>query len=262
VLAAAEKRYDATARARIYRAAIQASTPAMRARILAAGLRRARAAGWYRMVARTMAPLLRNMTPSPALRWFAGAAARALYATGNPVAARAWFALLGAKALPGSTTSKPGPASARMASALWPLVRLAESSFSPQPTDSARLKVWWDAQRAAHPAKAKARATLLFAAFDGLEESLGTVSWTPLLAAAEQRAAGTGGNASWRSLAVISKDGRKGETVLTVLVSLGAGDLAGVDPVVLRATLRALRRVGLADEARAIAFDAAIAAGI
>jgi len=254
VLAAADKRYDATARARIYRAAMQATDPGAQARLLAAGLRRARAAGAYRMVARTLAPLIADIKPKPARLWFADVAVPALYATGNLVEARAWQALLRANGPPGSTADK-------IVSALWPLARLADG-FSPPPADPARLKVWWEAQRAAHPAAAKTRAALLFAALDGLEDPLGTIRLTPLLAAAEQRAAGAGGDAPWRLLAAMSKDGRKGETVLTVLVSLGAGDLARVNPVVLRAALRALRRVGLVEEARAVAFDAAIAAGI
>ena len=71
--------------------------------------------------------------------------------------------------------------------------------------------------------------------------------------------------AIWRSLAAASYDGRTGETVLGALAALDeaspGGELGRVNAMVLREALFALRRVGLEDEARAIAFDVALAAG-
>ena len=65
-----------------------------------------------------------------------------------------------------------------------------------------------------------------------------------------------------RGLDEASRSGRKGETVLLALLSLGDVGTVGADPATLFDVISALRRVGLADEARAIALEAALGRGL
>ena len=55
---------------------------------------------------------------------------------------------------------------------------------------------------------------------------------------------------------------RIGETVLAGLLALGQSGPAQANPIVLRRVVESLREVGLADETRSLAVEAAIAAGI
>jgi hypothetical protein len=55
---------------------------------------------------------------------------------------------------------------------------------------------------------------------------------------------------------------RVGETVLLVLLALGDGGPAQANPVLLRQALISLRAIGFGTEARALAVEAALAAGI
>lgn len=243
-------------RAMVHQAAAEASNPASRAQLLAMHLDKARREGHYLLVARTALPLLANLEPSPQLLWFAAEAARALYANDRIAEGRAWFELLRSRVAPGSEGDKT-------VTRLWPLARLADP-FAPPSADPARLAAWWDLQRGELPPdEAERRAALLFAMLDGLEEPLGDLDWRGLLQRSEAAAAAMPFDAPWRALGSASVGGRKGETVLAALISLGdGGDARALNPAVVRHALSALRRVGLVDEARAIAFDAAVAAGL
>jgi hypothetical protein len=55
--------------------------------------------------------------------------------------------------------------------------------------------------------------------------------------------------------------GRIGQTVLVALVVLGEGGTAQADPVTLGAVVAALRQIGLGQDARLIALEAAFAGG-
>ena len=58
------------------------------------------------------------------------------------------------------------------------------------------------------------------------------------------------------------EDLRLGETVLLAILTLGEAGVRSAGPVGLEVTIRALKLVGLHGEARLLALEAAIAAGI
>jgi hypothetical protein len=64
------------------------------------------------------------------------------------------------------------------------------------------------------------------------------------------------------ALSEASEFGRLGETVLLALVALGEAGPGGSDPLVLHEVVAALARVGLEDEARMLAIEAAVAGGV
>jgi len=66
----------------------------------------------------------------------------------------------------------------------------------------------------------------------------------------------------WRNLRNAAVQQRIGETVLLALTALGQAGPTQADPTLLRTVIESLRSVGLGDEARALAIEAAVAAGI
>jgi hypothetical protein len=66
----------------------------------------------------------------------------------------------------------------------------------------------------------------------------------------------------WRSLANAADQVNVGETILLSLLTLGQAGPTQVDPTVLRQVVSSLQAIGLDDEARALALEAAVAAGL
>ena len=65
----------------------------------------------------------------------------------------------------------------------------------------------------------------------------------------------------WLALQQAAAKGRLGQTILLALVLVGESDLSQANRVALHGAVSALRTVGLADEARHLAVEAALAAG-
>ena len=85
------------ARAILYTMAKDETVPAARAELLSALLEAGRKQGYFLMLARLTAPLLRELGPSPDLGWFAPIAARALYGAGEAEAGHRWLPLADAE---------------------------------------------------------------------------------------------------------------------------------------------------------------------
>jgi hypothetical protein len=66
----------------------------------------------------------------------------------------------------------------------------------------------------------------------------------------------------WRSLNKATDEVKKAETVLLAMLALGQAGPTQVNPTVLRQVVTSLRLVGLAQEARALALEAAVAEGL
>ena len=68
--------------------------------------------------------------------------------------------------------------------------------------------------------------------------------------------------ALWHAQRIAAEELRSGESVLLALVSLGDGFPGNVDPTAIYRVVASLRLVGFDEEARAIAVEAALAAGV
>ena len=66
----------------------------------------------------------------------------------------------------------------------------------------------------------------------------------------------------WQGLSDAVETGRRGEAVLMVLVALGPGGAQNSNPIALDKAIESLRRLGLNKDARGLAIEAAVAAGI
>jgi hypothetical protein len=236
-------------RALLFQAAGVAEQPAGRAHVLQAALDRARRQGGYILAVRTNLLYLLPLQPSPELAWFAADAGRALYASGHFEQANAWLQVAEGKA-------KTDPEAAAAASALAVYARIAGVG-QPLFWDAGAVQKWRQAQAAG--GSSADPVNRLFAVFEGIGEPIGG-SWTLI----GQTGAGGGAPdpALWFNLGDAAGNGRIGETVLLSLCALGQGGPAGANPILLSRAISSLRQVGLDTEARAIAIEAAIAAGV
>ena len=234
--------------------AIEVQTaPALRAELLAAALALAEAQGAHGTTARALAHLVRTVPPAPEQGWFSGAAGRALMAAGDHDAAAAWYALASEEA--------PRDAdAARSAVRLWPLMLLSaeEVYLKTAPFEA------WLALRADRggEAVALARADWLAVLVDALGGRIDPEIWDRLML--DERAVATRAPAPALAIALqkAAEGGLLGETVLLALLLIGddgpaAAGIATVGPVV-----SSLVSAGLREEARAIALEAALAAGL
>jgi hypothetical protein len=251
-LSAAEARTGPFSRALLFRAAVAEAVPTARAEVLLRALELARDGGLYASTVRAFMPVLENIPPSTEQVWFAPEAVRAFLVIGEYERARSWFALL-------RTSAMFAPESADALAAVLPLARLAGSpeAESWNPND---LATWWERNRESD--RIRDRAEMLFSLFDGLGEPIPDGLWEMLLDGPERATVAMPRAALWFRLQTAAAASRTGETVLLSLLALGEGGPTQADPVVMRQVLIGLRGVGLEKDARLLAVEAAVAAGL
>jgi hypothetical protein len=248
-IAASAKEAGPLGRALLYQATAAAAGNEARARLLQASLDRARHQGGYLLAVQLDTTYLLPLSPGPELAWFAGDAGRALYLAGRYEQANAWLALAQSRAA-------SDPAAAAAASALAVYARIAGVG-EPLSWDQASLEAWRQS------AGGSAGAQRLLAIFEGLGEPMGG-GWQMI----GQGSAAGPGSAKAADPALLFNLGdaaaahRIGETVLLSLYALGPEGPAGCNPLSLARVIAALRQIGLDSEARAIALEAAVAAGV
>ena len=229
------------------------AAPALRAELLAAAFFLAEAQGAYGTAARALAHLVRTVPPSPEHGWFSAAAGRALMAAGDRQGATAWYALAGEEA--------PRDAeAARAAMRLWPLILLSAEEIH---LKTAPFEVWL-ALRAeeGERAVAVARANWLVVLVDALGGRIDPEVWDRLLVEGRPMPAKAPAAALAHGLRTAAEAGQVGETVLMALLLLGESGPAAAGLATVGAVTSGLVAAGLREEARAIALEAALAAGL
>lgn len=240
-------------RAVLYQAAQAAAAPAARAGLIETALAAARRDGGYPVAARIYLPMIERIAPEAANAAFAETAGRALYLGGRYELAAAWTDLARAEA-------PRNPEAAAAVPVLSLLTRVAGGG-EPLAWDAAAVAAWRQAQEAGGDAEADLRAARLFAVLDGLGQPAGP-AWRVLADPAAPGEAVLPHPALWFALGDAAAAGRIGETVMLALFVLGPDGPGGSHPVALARALSALRGIGLEEEARAIAFEAALANGV
>ena len=240
----------------LFQAAEVWESPAQRAAALRRALAKARDGGvGLGTAARVGLPTARGLAPAADLMGDADDLVRALLAAGDVEGAWAWLDMASAEAEGGNDEA------ASVSARLWPLLQLAdpEGAFM---RDSERARTWWQdlPPPGDDPAEA-ARRGLLFTAFEALGTALPAEAWDPLFAGPLTVTAYAPSPAVTSALSAAAGGGRVGETVLLALLALGEVGPEGAEPGVLFDVLGALRRVGLAAEARAIALESVLARG-
>jgi len=251
-LSRAEAGSGPVSRALLYRAAMLQTVPIAQAEAVDRAFALARKGDRYASAVRTFMPVLRRIPPSADLIWFAPEVIRAFLLGGETEMAKSWYGVLRASAL-------FNPESVAAVTALRPILRLAGSSEVAdwKPED---LSAWWD--NAKKTETGRGRAGLLFSLLDAFDEPLPGSLWAALLDGPQRLMAPVPEPSLWFGLRDAGAAGRIGETVLLSLLMLGDEGLLAVDPISLHDILGRLRAVHLEPEARALAVEAALAAGL
>lgn len=253
-LTKAEAESGPLSRALLYRTSIIQTVPTAQAEAVARALALAREGGRYASTVRAFMPVLKRIMPSTELVWFAPEAVRALMIGGLPEAAENWLGLLRASALFNTE-------SGAVLGALMPVARLALSTDTWSPD---MLGVWWEGEKSRDGARE--RAALLYTLLESLGEPVPQTLWEALFDGPDRTTVAMPHPALWYGLAKASSArdgaGRVGETILLSLLAIGEGGPGAADPVILRRVLTSLGAIGLEKEARSLAVEAALAAGL
>jgi hypothetical protein len=253
-LSAAEAIWGPRGRALLVRAAKLHRASMTRAEVLQRAWRLGSEKGGGDIFLRVSIPELLAIEPAGELMWFARDAARALFAAGRRTEAFAWYSLVSGEAESNSDA-------AAAVAALWPLVLLSDTEDSIR-WDTDGLRRWWAAQKDATDAQTIRRAHLLFSLFEALDKQVPVELWAKVIGDGKPTTAQVPNPALRHALRGASEDQRLGETVLLAILTLGEAGVRSAGPVGLEAVIRALKLVGLHGEARLLALEAAIAAGI
>ena len=238
--------WDAQTRAMAFAAVREEADPVVRGELLDTTWRAASGAERF-LIADVLAEPFVELPIERQLAGVAPSMARALLAVERPVPAVSWLSLLTAE-LGQDARSR------RAVAALVPLFALAGvgGSDTVPRIDAAAIEAW----QLATTADAAATERLL-ALLEGVGAPIEAALWRDLLPGRDQRGAAAPASVLWRGLERAAAERRVGETVLYVLHMLN-GRPEDVHPEALVACLRALSRIGLDRDARAIAVATAL----
>lgn len=253
-LSAAAEEPGPRSRALLYRAASVQDEPEARAAILERAVQMARDENVYPLVVRVHAQHLRSLEPAETLWWFAEEAARALYALGEPAQAEAWIAMLRSEAIRDETAKAA-------ADRLWALAQLFRDPET-EPTDADAEAAWREALIASDPAKGRYRVSLAYVVLQALGHQVAQETWRMLVRADSFTATPIPDVSVRRAMTAAADAGGRGETALLALLALGADGPAVADAAMLADVLVQLNKVGLQQDARALAMETVIDAGL
>ena len=244
------------ARARLFKLAEAQSIPTARAEVISRAIDFARTDRGRRgpdvaTMGRIFFSLLKEIAPAGDLDWFAGNAARALLAAGELEASRDWLALT-------QLYARTSIEAADVAAAMWPIERQFQPTFRNRFTPL-RLKRWEESRPSGRISDDK---TLVLSTLGSLGEAVTNDDWFDLMDNQSRRSTEIPSPQIWNGLIDASHNGRLGETVLIALVALGENGLSSISPIVLSHVVSALVQVGLENEARRLAVEAAIIQGL
>jgi hypothetical protein len=106
------------------------------------------------------------------------------------------------------------------------------------------------------------QAALALALLQSLDEPIGPADWAPLAARLPLVSLDLPGAPVWFDLPRAAAAKRQGETVLLALVTVEEAGKLTPQPARLVRAIEALRQIGLDGDARALAVEAALAAGL
>ena len=245
----AAENWGPRARALLVHIAAAETTPPQRAKALQRALELGRERGGYHAIALASAPIVSAITPQADLLWFSREAARALLTAGRFTDGLAWYQLAASnRELSDEATAAEDD--------LWPLAALASEGVGSEP-----LGEWYSQLKIGDEDESARKAILLLSFLESLGRSPDKAHWLALAESSMVRHSPTLNRAWSRSLEEASTHGRVGETVLLIVV--GAGVTGGYFQGSAAAdAIAALRRIGLEEEARQLALESALAAGL
>lgn len=257
-LTGAESESGPRARALLYGAQARQGAASARAVLIQRALSLSQDAGLFPTTARVYADALSGIPPTSDLAWFAASATRALFAAGRIREGRAWLGALGGGLGGGVGGTAIGTREIPPAVALLPYALITAEPRSVPLWDADLWRRWRDAQGPLM----ETRASLLLTLLEGLGRPAPEEAWDGLARAQTDRADHLPAPSVLRTLEVSAATDRKGLAVLAALATFGPEGPGGTHPLVIGMALAGLRNIGLEVEARALAVDAAVGAGL
>lgn len=246
---------DPRGRAFMYQLAKAQTVPTARAEVIARAVDLARAdrgskGPMLQTVALTYAGLMAEIGPSPDLIWFAGHAVRLLAAAGQTDAAQPWAELV-------EQMSRTNIEAGEIADSLWPVRHL---NAGPVPASSQDLRAW----QATQPVTgALGQREVLLNALEAVGEPVTATDWLPILVAGSRPVSDPHPTvAVWNGLGEAARSGRSGDTVALALIAAGDQGLDKLSPLTQARIIQSLMVSGRAVDARALAVEAVLAAGL
>ncbi len=235
----------------LYQASRAQQVDSARAEAIALAFERAREDGLFPVAAGAFLPVIRSIPARTDLAWFAEDAAKTLIMAGETAVATGWVSILRSAAV----------LDTEMAAALTrltPLIHL--SDLGQEALREREFAAWWSGIEA-EPA-GRRNAALVLSLMEGLQPGTTATLW-PILGNRAGVRGGVGIDlALWHRLETSAGLGAPGLPVLLATILLGGDGFADADPLAFGHVLRQFTRLGLTDEARAIALEAAVAAGL
>ena len=264
-------------RALVVRAAVASPSPEARARLLQKGFTVARAKGGAQLMFIAAQPVLTQIQPSDDLAWFAVDAARALITVGEIDKAALWLAIaekegaesaVRAEAWPLIVLMAPGREPAQNSLVLAEAATTTAPETQPAPAMAKALSVtpeavqlWWRTLDQAG-VDVVGRARVLFSLLESFSVSVPSGLWALVLDRAATGDISVPSAGIRNSLYHAARTQSRGAAVGLTAVAIGSeGPGADTLPAMEQA-IRALSAVGLAAEARQLALEAAVAAGL
>lgn len=232
-------------RALLYITANHETISTSRAKALQSLLQAGSQRGEFMVTAWLVAPLLLQIEPRSDLEWFAPMAARALYTAGRPQEADQWMQVGG----PGTQAQ------------LFLIARLAQGDKGPDWPKGGLKSILEGLQpkdATVEPAKLMLAAALLQAAGEPVRPG----DWATLVALPPSAGASLPNAALWLDGRDAVAGHRLGEALLDTLAVAQSGGRLSSEPIVIAEAVARLSALGLDTEARHLALEAAVAAGL
>lgn len=238
---------NARAAALLYQLSLNQGSPSLRSEYLKRGLELGRERGLFATAARANLGPLKALEPSSELAGQSGLLIRGLLAAGDIEGARKWAGALGGW--------RSDRAASDTLTQVWPLLLLAGTADY----DDRAFEAWLAGQDGKLRGR---RGTLVLGLAQALGQTIPAARWNAMLgqdAAPDETVAGP---SALLRLTPAADAKRKAETVALALIALGPEGTAKASPAALGPAVSGLARLGLTQDARAIALDAALTRGL
>ncbi len=255
--------------AMLWQMANATTAPAQRAEVIVRALESANRQNWGLVAARLYAPLIQTVAPDPTLVGVAEPLTRAVLVAGNLSAAQAWYAMVEADQTAKGQESKL---------ALWPLLRLVGAAkdgatggkaLAPEKLlawqTQVRARLALDGEGDTHEPpnrRVKRLHTRLLSLLTALGEPVSLEEWSPLWLDPTGDAGFVPSASRWQGERLASRNQQSGATVALALMMLAGAEPGEESAMTVSSAIEGLMRVGLEAEARQIALEAAVAAGL
>ncbi|NKB19166.1 MAG: hypothetical protein GKS01_01360 [Alphaproteobacteria bacterium] len=236
-------------RALLVQAAQKAGSAAERAKLIQLAFQLARQKGGWRATAFAHSPMVKALSPSTETTWFAGDAARILITVGDIAGARKWLAYAHEQKLRSNEKS-----------ALWPL-QIFLSGAEISSIEPKEITNWWNVRTAAGTAPI-VQARTLFSLLSAMGTAVPSELWGKLLDGGPATQAYVPSAVVRNALSRAAQTGSRGGTVAMALVALGDRGAGVKNLSAVEMAISALKKIEFAAEAKAIALEAAIEAGL